>query len=79
MIFVLFPSVLVPKTASLIGYSNDYDIAVLKIKNTSDLQNCFEITAKNSQLLSIGENVFAIGNSLSGGLSATSGILSRTS
>ena len=76
-IFILFPSILIPKKATLVGYSNDYDIAVLKVENSQNLQNCFEITAKNSQLLSIGENVFAIGNSLSGGLSATSGIISR--
>lgn len=76
-IYVLFPSVLVPQNASLVGYSNDYDIAVLKTKYTNNLQNCFQITAKNSQLLSVGENVFAVGNSLSGGLSATCGIISR--
>ena len=76
-IYVLFPSAMAPQNASLVGYSNKYDIAVLKTKYSENLQNCFKITTKNSQLLSIGENVFAVGNSLSGGLSATCGIISR--
>lgn len=76
-IFVLFPSSSNPVSATLVGYSASYDIAVIKTKINEFNQNCTQINVKNSQNLSIGEGVFAVGNSLSGGLSVTSGIISR--
>lgn len=76
-VYVLFSSYLKPVKAIVVGYTVDYDVAVLKVTNSDNYAACLPITAYNSQNVSIGETVFAVGNSLSGGLSATSGIVSR--
>ncbi len=76
-IYVLFSSSSKPIKATLVGYSSTYDVAVIKIFGFSESQSVSEISIKNSQLVSVGESVFAVGNSLSGGLSVTSGVISR--
>lgn len=75
--YVLLPSQLKPVRAEMVGYSSHYDIAVLKINNVSKLDSCTAIQICDSTYLTTGEKVFAVGNSLSGGPSATSGIISR--
>lgn len=75
--YIMLPSQLKPVQAERVGYSQHYDIAVLKITDTSKLDGCTAIQVSDSTYLSTGEFVFAVGNSLSGGLSVTSGIISR--
>lgn len=73
-------------TVSLIGWSNKYDIAVLRAslgKNDIDrleqvaVDGSPEVAVYDSNYLSLGETVFAVGNPLSNGTSITSGIISR--
>lgn len=75
--YILLPSQLKPIQASVVGYSSHYDIAVLKINDISKLDSCTPIQIYDSTFLTTGESVLAVGNSLSGGLSVTSGIISR--
>lgn len=75
--YIMLPSQLVPIQAEKVGYSQHYDIAVLKFKDVSLLDSCTAIQIYDSAHLTTGESVFAVGNSLSGGLSVTSGIISR--
>ena len=76
-IYVLFPMSLEPVTATIVGFTEYYDIAVLKTKIPFNIFNYKEIDIRDSQFLSVGENVFAVGNSLSGGISVTDGVISR--
>ena len=76
-VYVLFASYLKPIKATVVGYSVAYDVAVLKVTDLRNLDACTAMTEYDSQLLSIGETCFAVGNSLSGGLSVTGGNISR--
>lgn len=76
-VYVLFASYLKPIKATVVGYSVSYDVAVLKVTDLRNLDACTSMTEYDSQLLSIGETCFAVGNSLSGGLSVTGGNISR--
>ena len=63
----------------VIGYSENKDLAVLKYE-TNDLEwtlgGAAPVSLFNSVYASFGERVFAIGNSLSSGLSITDGLIS---
>lgn len=76
-VYVLAPSSLTPQKVEVVGYSEKYDIAVLKTKNIDFLDGCRDIQTYDSNYLTIGENVFAVGNPLSVGLSVSSGIVSQ--
>lgn len=84
-VYVLFPTMFEPvyNTAtntdkvSVVGYSSYYDIAVIKVKGINKYFECQEIKVYDSTYISDGDTVFAIGNSLSAGLSVTSGVVSR--
>lgn len=75
-IFVMFANYLKPIKVEIVGYSEKYDIAVLKAQNMDSV--IVQTVAKiyDSQMLSLGESVFTIGNSLSSGLRVSSGIIS---
>lgn len=62
----------------VVGASIKYDVAVLKIKNNNILKSSNAIQAEvcNSDDVVVGENALAVGNPNSGGISATSGIIS---
>ena len=64
----------------VIGYSESKDLAVLKYE-TDDIEwalgGCTATTLFDSVYTSFGERVFAIGNSLSSGLSITDGLISQ--
>ena len=64
----------------VVGYSESKDLAVLKYE-TDDLEwvlgGCVPTTLFDSVYASFGERVFAIGNSLSSGLSITDGLISQ--
>lgn len=62
--------------AELIGTDEKTDIAVLKIEDEKPFP---AVTIADSELLRVGDVVFAIGNPLSVGLTATQGIVSATS
>lgn len=72
---------------STLGYSTNHDIAVLQYKYSSEndpIEDCnglFDNVAEpqysESYYLAHGETVFAVGDPLSGGVSITSGIISR--
>lgn len=61
--------------ATLIGSDSKTDVAVLKIEPDADLP---AVTLADSDLLHVGDVVFAIGNPLDVGLTATQGIVSAT-
>ena len=61
--------------AELIGSDKKTDIAVLKIEVTSAISS---ITVANSDDIRVGDVVFAIGNPLEVGITATQGIVSAT-
>lgn len=76
--YIMLPSMLKPLVAEKVGGSKHYDVAVLKVEysiNTFD--SCTQIQIFDSTFSTIGETVLAVGNSLSGGLSVTTGIISR--
>lgn len=61
--------------AELVGADDKTDVAVLKIENEDALPS---VTVADSSLLRVGDVVFAIGNPLEVGLTATQGIVSAT-
>ena len=61
--------------AELIGSDKKTDIAILKIEATSAIS---PITVANSDQIRVGDVVFAIGNPLEVGITATQGIVSAT-
>lgn len=75
--YLMLPSQLKPIEAKLVGYSSHYDVAVLKINDTSKLDSCTAIQVFDSTYITFGEKVYAVGNSLSGGISVTDGSVSR--
>ncbi len=69
--------------ASYVGGAMDYDIAVLKVDNCEQLKAtqdntvyAREAVAANSDCLTVGEEVFAIGNAEGVGMSVTKGVIS---
>ena len=73
--YVLLPSEQVER-ATLVGYSAYYDIAVLKTDaDNAEISTAIQIY--DSTFLTTGEEVYAVGNPLSGGPSVTKGIVSR--
>ncbi len=73
--YVLLPSEQIER-ATLIGYSAYYDIAVLKTDaDNAEISTAIQIF--DSTFLTTGEEVYAVGNPLSGGPSVTKGIVSR--
>lgn len=73
--YVLLPSEQVER-ATLVGYSAYYDIAVLKT-DADNRDICTAIQVFDSTYLSTGEEIYAVGNPLSGGTSVTKGVISR--
>ena len=67
--------------ATYVGGAMDYDIALLKVEGSEYLKNSAATEAKigDSEQMSVGEEVFAIGNPDGAGISVTSGILSMKS
>ena len=67
-----------PITATYVGGSMTYDIAVLKVENSEFLKNssaqAVEIAAANT--ISVGDSAIAVGNPEAQGISATQGIVS---
>ena len=76
-VYVLFTGYGRPVKASTVGYSEDYDVAVLKVDNLRNLEACQAITIQDSQLITYGDSVLAVGNALSGNLSMSSGVISN--
>lgn len=80
-VFVLAPSSLKPQEVELVGKSSYYDIAVLKTTSVDWLDGCNALLdddgVYDSNHLSVGENVFAIGNPVGVGLSVSSGRVSQ--
>ncbi|MGJ8640389.1 MAG: Do family serine endopeptidase [Opitutaceae bacterium] len=60
-------------TAELIGFDSKTDVAVLKIESETSLP---ALSFADSELLRVGDVVFAIGNPLNVGLTVTQGIIS---
>ena len=80
-VWVLLATSLKPIEVSVVAYSAHHDIAVLKYVSSDlvdTLSGCKAIKAFDSSYVSNGEDVFAIGNSLSSGLSITEGDVSDT-
>lgn len=63
---------------TVVGYSMDNDVAVLKVSNSEVLKKSAAQAAviADSDEVAVGDKVFLIGNALGEGLSATSGIVS---
>ena len=66
--------------ATYVGGAMDYDIAVLKVDNSDVLKEsaATAITPADSDSITVGENVYAIGNPEGDGISASSGVVSVT-
>ena len=66
--------------ATYVGGAMDYDIAVLKVDNSDVLKEsaATAITPADSDSITVGENVYAIGNPEGEGISASSGVVSVT-
>lgn len=64
--------------ASYVGGAMNYDIAVLRVENSEILKQSVAEEAKigDSETLTVGERVFAIGNAEGEGISVTEGVLS---
>ena len=76
-VYALFTGYGKPIKATRVGYSRDYDVAVLRVDDLKNIKACQAIQIQDSQTLVYGEAVLAVGNSLSGGLSMSSGVISR--
>lgn len=68
-------------TAEVIGASQSYDIALLKVENSDILKDSDAVAARfnESDDVYIGEDVYAIGNPEGYGIAATKGIISKES
>lgn len=64
--------------ATFVGGAMDYDVAILKIEGSEYLKNSNAVAAKigDSELVTEGEKVYAIGNPDGAGISVTGGLLS---
>lgn len=66
--------------ARYVGGAMDYDIALLKVEGKKEtLKNATEAQWGNSDTLSLGEKVFAIGNPNGEGIAVTEGVISTES
>jgi serine protease Do len=74
-----YPDYSIPFT--IVGWSMDNDIAVLKVTGSEILKNSYAqaVTVGDSDKIYVGDSVFAVGNPLAKGISATEGIVSATS
>lgn len=79
-IYMLLYDSFIPQKASLVYSSTIYDVAVLKLTASQEYSKSSAEPAKiaDSSLLIEGEGAIAIGNPLGGGISVTSGIISKT-
>lgn len=66
-----------PIKASYVGGSSIYDIAVLKVENAEEIKrsSCVGVSLGESKDICIGEEVFAIGNSMARNLRVTTGVV----
>ena len=64
--------------AEFVGGAKDYDVAVLRIENSEVLKNSAAraVTFGDSDAVTVGERVYAVGNPSGSGISATGGIVS---
>lgn len=64
--------------AYYVGGAMDYDIAILRVSGSEYLKRCAATEAKlgNSNALSVGEKVFAVGNANGEGIAVTNGVVS---
>ena len=64
--------------ATFVGGAMDYDVAVLKIENSEYLKESAvtQATLGNSEEVTVGEKVYAIGNANGQGISTTMGVIS---
>ncbi len=64
--------------ATFIGGAMDYDVALLRISGSEYLKKCAatEATIGDSNTVTVGEKVYAIGNSNGQGISVTTGVVS---
>ncbi len=64
--------------ATYVGGSSNYDIAVLKVQNSAQLKTGAAEAADiaDSDAISVGQNVYVVGNPEAEGISATAGIVS---
>ena len=77
--FVLLYDADDPVYASVVGYSSSYDVAVLEVQDDSlKTTMCTETTVADSAFIAEGQTAIAIGNPLSGGFNASTGIISKT-
>jgi S1-C subfamily serine protease len=74
-----YPDYSIPFT--IVGWSMDNDIAVLKVEGSEILKNSYAqaVTVGDSDKIYVGDDVFAVGNPLAKGISATEGIISSVS
>ena len=66
-------------SASYVGGTADYDIAVLRVEHCEAIQksdSVTAVTAADSDAATVGERVYAVGNADGNGLSATEGVVS---
>ena len=79
-VWVMLPTATTPIAVDVLAYSSHYDIAVLEY-NTNDIEGVLAgsspVKVFDSVFTSYGEKIFAIGNSLSSGLSITEGLISQ--
>lgn len=79
-VWVMLPTATKPIAVDVLAYSSHYDIAVLEY-NTNDIEGVLAgsspVKVFDSVFTSYGEKIFAIGNSLSSGLSITEGLISQ--
>lgn len=77
-VYVLLYGSQVPIEVKVVGYTSTYDIAVLKITNSSELKisGAQACSVADSSDLYIGDDCVVIGNALAMGISATNGVVS---
>ncbi len=66
-------------SASFLGGAMEYDLAVLRVENFAELadtETYVEAIAANSDVVAVGDKVYAVGNADADGISVTAGIVS---
>lgn len=66
-----------PIAATFVGGSSDYDIAVLRVSKSETLKNSdvIQATFSDSELVAVGDTVFAVGNPQSEGTAVNQGMI----
>lgn len=79
-VYILLYDSFVPIKASMVYYSQIYDIAVLRVTNSNEYKTSSATPAEiaDSSILVEGDMAVAIGNPLSSGISVTEGTVSKT-